>query len=125
MVVACILSIFLMNQFDSIYIKFSLGLLIISELLDVIWIFMNANDYWNPPAVGTSSRAENGYLKFIIILTFFGIFVKIPLGVFLYHYRNVQEKQYNLDLGIVKMQLTPNKVANPMSETIKGMEIIN
>jgi len=114
MVVACILSIFLMNQFESTYIKFSLGLLIASEILDMIWVFMNANDYWSPPAVGTSSRAENGYLKFIIILTFAGIFVKIPLGVFLYHYRNVEEKDYHLDLGLVKMQLTPNNT-NPMS----------
>ena len=115
MVVAAVLSIFLLNLMDSTYIKFSLGLLITSELLDTIWIFMNANDYWNPPAVGTSSKAENGYLKFILVLTFIGIFVKIPLGVFLYHYRNVQEKQYNLDLGLVKMQLTPNKSKNTMS----------
>lgn len=89
MVVTCILSIFVMNQFDSICIKFSLGLLIASELLDMIWLFMNANDFWNPPVVGTSSKGESGYLKFIIVLTFIGIFVKIPLGVFLYHYRNV------------------------------------
>ena len=92
MVVACILSIFVMNQFDSVCIKFSLGLLIASELLDMIWLFMNANDFWNPPSVGTSSKGESGYLKFIIVLTFVGIFVKIPLGVFLYHYRNVQDK---------------------------------
>ena len=92
MVVVCILSIFVMSHFDSVYIKFSLAMLIVSELLDMIWLFMNANDFWNPPAVGTSSRAESGYLKFIIILTFLGIFVKIPLGVFLYHYRNVKDK---------------------------------
>jgi hypothetical protein len=56
MVVACILSIFVMNQFDSVCIKFSLGLLIVSELLDMIWLFMNAKDFWNPPAVGISSK---------------------------------------------------------------------
>ena len=88
---------------------------ITSELLDTIWVFVNAKDYWNPRAVGTSSKAENGYLKFILVLTFIGILVKIPLGFFLYHYGTVQDKQYNLDLGLVKMQLTPNKSKNTMS----------
>ncbi len=115
MVLVGVLFIFFMNQFDSTYVKFSLALLIVSELLDMVWLFMNANDYWNPPSIGTSSSSERGYLRFILILTFIGIFLKIPLGVFLYHYRNADtNKEYQIDLGIVKMQLTPNK-GNPMS----------
>lgn len=49
MVLACLMFIFFMNQLDSTYLKFTLGLLITSELLDMIWLFMNAGDYWNPP----------------------------------------------------------------------------
>lgn len=55
MVLVSVLFIFFMNQFDNTYLKFSLALLIASELLDMVWLFMNANDYWNPPSIGTSS----------------------------------------------------------------------
>ena len=89
MVLACLMFIFLMNQLDSVYLKFTLTLLIVSEVLDMIWLFMNASDYWSPPQQSTNSSTEAGYLKFIVVLTFVGIFVKIPLGVFLYHYRNI------------------------------------
>lgn len=124
MVLACLMFIFFMNQLDSTYMKFTLGLLIVSEALDMIWLFMNASDYWNPPEKGTSSSAEKGYLRFIVFLTFLGLFLKIPLGVFLYHYRNLDEnKSYQLDLGFAKMQLTPNRM-NPISEGIKKMEIL-
>jgi hypothetical protein len=51
---------------------------------------MNSSDYWDPPGNGTSSGYEKGYLKLIIFLAYLGVFLKIPLGVFLYHYRNVE-----------------------------------
>jgi hypothetical protein len=54
-----------------------------------MWLFMNSSDYWSPPGNGTSSGYEKGYLKLIILLTYLAVFFKIPLGVFLYHYRNV------------------------------------
>lgn len=89
MVLACLMLIFFMNQLDSTYLKFTLGLLIVSEVLDTIWLFMNSNDYWNPPEKGVNSSAEKGYLRLIVFLTFLALFLKIPLGVFLYHYRNI------------------------------------
>lgn len=78
-----------MNHFDRTYVKSVLVLLIVSECLDAIWLMMNSSDYWSPPGVGTSSGYEKGYLKLIILVTYLGVFLKIPLGVFLYHYRNV------------------------------------
>jgi hypothetical protein len=50
---------------------------------------MNSSEYWSPSGNGTNSGNEGGYLKLIVFLTYLGIFLKIPLGVFLYHYRNV------------------------------------
>lgn len=121
-VFTCLMFIFLMNHFDRTYIKSILALLILSEILDAIWLFMNSSQFWNPPANGTSSGAENGYLKLIILLTYLGLFMKIPLGVFLFHYRNVEEsKSYELDVGVLKFTLTPNK-ANPITQGIDNIE---
>jgi len=90
MVLTCLLFIFLMNHFDGLYIRATMILLIISEVLDMIWLFMNSNEFWNPPSEGVNSSYEINYLRFIIFLTYLGIFLKIPLGVFLYHYRNAE-----------------------------------
>jgi hypothetical protein len=118
MVVACCLLIFFMNHFDTTYLKSVLLLLILSELLDIVWLFMYIGQYWSPPEIGNYASYQSGYLKFIIILTFVGIFLKIPLGVFLYHYRNTTaDKLYKIDLGLAKIALTPNK-ANPITKGI-------
>lgn len=125
MVLSCLLFIFFMNQLESNYVKFTLGLLIVSEVLDIIWLFMNSSDYWNPPEKGTNSSAELGYLRLIVALTFLGVFLKIPLGIFLYQYRKVDDgKEYKLDLGFAKMELKANKM-NPISEGIQRMEILS
>ena len=82
---------------------------------------MNSNSYWNLPAVGPISRGMGGYMKLIIILTFVGLFIKIPLGVFLYHYKDLDSsKDYLLNLPCLKMRLTPNKT-NPISDAIKNI----
>ena len=123
MVFSCLMLIFFMNQLDSTYMKFSLCLLIASELLDVIWLFMNSSSYWNLPAVGPISRGLGGYMKIIIVLTFVGVFIKIPLGIFLYHYRDLDtSKEYLLDLPCLKMRLTPNK-SNPISDALKNINL--
>lgn len=85
---------------------------------------MNSNTYWNLPKEGPYSQAMAGYMKLIIILTFFGIFVKIPLGVFLYHYRNLDPtKEYILDLPCLKMILKPN-MTNPITDALKNIEYL-
>lgn len=86
---------------------------------------MNSSDYWSPASKGTNSGYEGGYLKLIILLTYAGIFIKIPLGVFLFHYRNVDDnKNYDLDIGVIKFSLTSNK-KNPISEGINKFIINN
>lgn len=122
-VFTCLLFIFLMNHFDRTYIRALLALLILSEVLDAIWLFMNSGDFWSPPAVGTNSGYEKGYLKLIVMLAYLGVFMKIPLGVFLYHYRDVEEsKTYDLDIGVVKFSLTPNKI-NPITQGINTLSL--
>jgi hypothetical protein len=121
MVLVLLMFIFAMKHFDSNYIKSTLLMLVISEVLDMIWLFMNSDSYWSPPSEGVNSSSQQGYLKIIILLTYLGIFLKIPLGVFLFHYRNAQSNRiYNLDIGIAKISLTPNE-SNPFSEGIKDL----
>lgn len=116
--------IFFMNQLDSTYIKFTLGLLVFSEVMDIVWLFLWSATYWNLPVVGTISRALGGYMKLIVILTYIGVFVKIPLGVFLFHYRNLDEsKQFVVNLICLKISLTPDKI-NPISDGLKNMELV-
>lgn len=57
----------------------------------MIWLFMNSSDYWKPPKQGVNSSAETNYLRIIVALTFAGVFLKILLGIFLYHYRKVAD----------------------------------
>jgi len=49
MVVTSLLSIYLLNHFDNIYIKTTLILLALSEVLDIVWLFMYAGQKWSPP----------------------------------------------------------------------------
>jgi len=73
------------------------------------------------PVDGTISRAMGGYMKIIIILTYVGVFVKIPVGIFLFHYRNVDEsKQYVMNLSCMKMSLMPDKI-NPISDGLRNL----
>lgn len=82
MVVTCLLSIYLLNHFDNIYIKFTLGTLALSLVLDIIWLFMYASQKWNPPKVGNNSSYETQYLRFIVFFTVVVIILKVPLRQF-------------------------------------------
>lgn len=77
MVVTCLLSIYLLNHFDNLYIKLSLILLAASEVLDIIWLFMYASQKWNPPTVGNDSTYEKEYLRFIVFFTVVIIALKV------------------------------------------------
>jgi uncharacterized membrane protein len=81
MVVTCLLSIYLLNHFDNLYIKLSLILLVVSEVFDIIWLFMYASQKWNPPTVGNDSTYEIEYLRFIVFFTIviIGLKVNAPL----------------------------------------------
>ena len=71
------------------------------------------------------SAGMGAYLKVIIILTYTGVFVKIPVGVFLWHYRSVDpQRAYVLDLGMATLTLTQNK-NNPISKELQHQGIFN
>lgn len=73
----CLLSIYLLKHFDNIYIKLSLVLIAISEVLDVFWLFLYADQNWNPPHVGNNPSYQTHYLRFIVFFTVVIIFIKV------------------------------------------------
>lgn len=82
MVVTCLLSIYLLNHFDNVYIKFTLGVLALSLVLDIIWLFMYAGQKWNPPQVGNDSSYMTQYLRFIVFFTVVVIILKVSFLLF-------------------------------------------
>lgn len=82
MVVTCLLSIYLLNHFDNVYIKLCLALISISEVLDIIWLFMYAGLKWNPPEVGNNASYQTQYLRFIVFFTVVIIIIKVKLDLF-------------------------------------------
>ena len=58
------------------------------------------------------------YLKVIVVLTYIGVFLRIPVGVLLWHYRAVEaERAFTLDLGMAVLTLAQNK-NNPISNQL-------
>ena len=118
--VTCLLSIYLMNFFDRLYIRFTLGLLVVSIVLDFVWLFLEAGQKWNPPEVGNNSKYETGYLRFIVFFTAALIPLKLGIGYFLYKHRNAGvEDKYALTLGTMQIKLSANK-SNPISKGISS-----
>lgn len=69
LVLVIILSIFLLNYFDTVYIKICMGLTSISIVLDLIWLMAYAGDHWSPPLNGIYSQNQTGTLRFIVLFT--------------------------------------------------------
>ena len=67
----------MLNHFDNVYIKLSLALIAISEVLDVVWLFMYADQNWNPPQVGNNASYLTDYLRFIVFFTVVIIMIKV------------------------------------------------
>lgn len=87
-VITCLGSIYLLNYFESTFIRLTMALIATSLILDVIWLFMYATIYWSPPAIGDASAQLNAYRRFIIFFTICIIILKVPLGYILFQHRN-------------------------------------
>lgn len=77
-----------MNFFDKVYIRLTLGLIIISIILDIVWLIMYAKNKWSPNQVSNTSIYELGYNRFIVFFTILLIPLKIGIFLLLAKYRN-------------------------------------
>ena len=109
-----------MNFFDQIYIRFTMGLIGVSLILDFMWLLIEGGEKWNPPDVGNNTIYETGYLRFIVFFTAALIPLKCGIGYFLYKHRNAgAEDKYALTLGMMKIKLSANK-SNPISKALSS-----
>lgn len=55
--------------------------LIVSALLDLVWLFVSFNEYWSPVAETQHSSLQWAYLKFVLFfvlaLAFFKVFISL------------------------------------------------
>lgn len=72
-----LLSIFLLDYFDSTYIKVCVGLIVFSIVLDIVWLCMYASTFWSPPIVSEHSQGEVVYLRFIVLFTLIILVIKV------------------------------------------------
>ena len=114
----CLLSIYLMNFFDKVYVRLALALLGASILLDLVWVIMEGGSKWNPPKVSNSSVYMVGYQRFIVFFTVTLIIVKAAIIFILFKYRNITTAdKYQISLGLLTIFLDANK-GNPFSKQL-------
>jgi len=83
---------------------------------------MYASQTWNPPTVGNNSTGQVGYLRFIVFFTICIILLKVPLGYFLFKYRNASpDTKYPVSVlgGVLKIVLSANR-SNPITRGINN-----
>lgn len=61
-----VFAIFFLGYFDLHYMRFVKLVLLVSVLLDLVWIVVNGAQYWNPIAETQHSSLQWAFLKFII-----------------------------------------------------------
>lgn len=124
MVVVSMLSLYLMNFFDRIYIRFTLGLNVISILVDFLWLIMYAGSKWSPSTISNNSIYQLGYMRFIVFFTIILIPLKIGLGFLLFKYRNTESKdKYLVSIGLMKIILNGNR-SNPISKSLANHHLL-
>jgi hypothetical protein len=93
-----------MNFFDPGYIKFTMVIVGISILFDILWLILYTASKWNPPTVSNTSIYQIKYMRFIIFFTIILIPIKLGIIFILNKYRNRKnDEKYIISLGIMKI----------------------
>lgn len=119
------LSIYLMNFFDRVYIRLTLALTVVSIVLDLVWLILYAGPKWNPATVSNSSVYQLGYQRFIVFFTVALIPLKVGVFFFLFKHRNAEtQDKYMVSLGLMKILLSANK-SNPISKGLANTAVLS
>ena len=76
-----VFAIFFLNYFDAVYIRFVMLILVISVIFDLVWVFLDAGEYWSPNSDTQHSRLQYGFLKFIIFMVIILAFLKVHIFI--------------------------------------------
>lgn len=82
------LSLYLMNFFDKVYIRFALALLAVSLALDIVWLVLYAQHKWSPATISNDSIYKISYTRSIVIFTSALVPLKGLMIFWLSKYRN-------------------------------------
>lgn len=61
-----IFAIFFLGYFDLHYMRFVKINLLVSTVLDLVWLVVSFGEYWSPVAETQHSSLQWGYLKFVL-----------------------------------------------------------
>lgn len=123
-VLVTILQIFILKYFESGYLRICIGLTGISIVMDLIWLMVNAGNYWSPPTNSEFSQLQVPTLRFIVFFTILLMaakvsyeLIQVPLVYLLFKYKDpVPGNTYKIILfGDYKIYLTASQEKNPFS----------
>ncbi len=84
-----ILSIFVLNYFDSVHVKVSLALAVCSLIMDLVWLILYTGSWFNPPAYSELNSRMAPYYQFCVVMTIALIVLKLPVIFILFQNREI------------------------------------
>lgn len=113
-------AIFLLGYFDLYYMRFVKVNLLISVVLDFVWLIVNFGEYWSPRAETQHSSLQWGFLKFILFFLLGLMFFKVVIAAILFKYRN-NPHNMRRTVSICGNRLTLNaSPVSPIAKIING-----
>lgn len=86
LVYLAIFAILILGYFDKYYIKFLLANLLISIILDFLWVLLQATPFWNPNPPTHHSTIQTPFLRFMYLFVIFLMIAKVYIHLDRYCY---------------------------------------
>jgi hypothetical protein len=88
MSVVAILSIFVLNYYDSTHIRISLALVGLAWLVDLFWLINNTGRWYVPPDKSELFAGNSGFYKYCVVMTIIVQVVRVNLLYILFAHRS-------------------------------------
>ena len=82
MAILAVFAIFFVGKFNASYVKLVMINLVLSDILDMMWMLENAGNYWESKAPSYHSLMEGNFLKGIVLLIVLLTFFRVSLSLF-------------------------------------------
>lgn len=80
---------FVIVNVDKTYIRFTLTILVLSIVTDILWIYLEGQKFWDPPRSSEYSHSMDTFRKICLIVTVVLLLGKVIIGLLLARYRNI------------------------------------
>ena len=61
----------------------------IITIIDLIWLIIYTNIWWNPPLVGDLNGREKTFYQFCVVMTIIILIFKVPTIIILYRNKDI------------------------------------